>query len=102
MSKTSELDLCVKELRSAAKALNMVADSLTALFSGKIEAPEQPAPPKAITLEDVRAVLAEKSRNGHTAGVRELLKKHGADRLSEIDPTNYAALLADSEVLGNG
>ncbi len=50
-------------------------------------------------LEDVRAVLAEKSRKGHTAAVKELLIKHGADKLSEIDPKNYEALLADAEVL---
>lgn len=54
---------------------------------------------KPLTLEEVRAVLAEKSRAGHTAEVKELLNKHGADKLSEIDPAEYAALLADAEVL---
>jgi len=54
---------------------------------------------KPLTLEEVRAVLAEKSRSGHTEEVRALLNKHGADKLSEIDPTEYAALLAEAEVL---
>lgn len=54
---------------------------------------------KPLTLEEVRAVLAEKSRAGHTAEVKELLAKHGADKLSEIDPAEYAALLAEAEVL---
>ena len=54
---------------------------------------------KPLTLEEVRAVLAEKSRAGHTEEVRELLAKHGADKLSEIDPAEYAALLAEAEVL---
>ena len=36
---------------------------------------------------------------GHTAEVKELLNKHGADKLSEIDPSEYPALLADAEVL---
>ena len=102
MSKMSELDLCVGELRSAAQSLNTVADSLTALFSGS--QPETSVQPtsKPLTLEEVRAVLAEKSRNGHTAKIRELLEKHGAAKLSEIDPQKYAALLAEAEVLGNG
>lgn len=102
MSKMSELDLCVSELRSAAQSLNSVADSLTSLFSGS--QPETSVQPtsKPLTLEDVRAVLAEKSRNGHTAKIRELLEKYGAAKLSEIDPQNYAALLAEAEVLGNG
>ena len=102
MSKMSELDLCVGELRNAAQSLNTVADSLTALFSGtQPETSVQPTS-KPLTLEDVRAVLAEKSRNGHTAKIRELLEKHGAAKLSEIDPQKYAALLAESEVLDNG
>ena len=106
MSKMSELDLCVIELRSAAQSLNTVADSLTALFSGSQPEssvqPESKPPSKPLTLEDVRAVLAEKSRNGHTAKIRELLEKHGAAKLSEIDPQKYSALLAEAEVLGNG
>ena len=40
--------------------------------------------------------------SGHTAKIRELLEKHGAAKLSEIDPKKYAALLAEAEVLGNG
>ncbi len=102
MSKMSELDLCVSELRNAAHSLNSVADSLTSLFSGS--QPETSVQPtsKPLTLEEVRAVLAEKSRNGHTAKIRELLEKHGAAKLSEIDPQKYAALLAEAEVLGNG
>ena len=106
MSKMSELDLCVGELRSAAQSLNTVADSLTALFSGSPPEssvqPESKPTSKPLTLEDVRAVLAEKSRNGHTAKIRELLEKHGAAKLSEIDPQKYSALLAEAEVLGNG
>ena len=55
-----------------------------------------------IKLEDVRAVLAEKSRAGHTAEVRTLLQKYGASKLSAVDPANYEALLKDAEVIGNG
>lgn len=58
------------------------------------ELEEQP-----LTLEEVRAVLAEKSRAGHTAEVKALLTKHGADKLSDVDPAEYPALLADAEAL---
>ena len=63
------------------------------------KAAKQEPEEKPLTLEEVRAVLAEKSRSGHTEEVRELLAKHGADKLSEIDPAKYAALLAEAEVL---
>ena len=64
-------------------------------------APAAPAKP-VLTIEQVRAVLADKSRSGHTAEVRELLRKYGAAKLSQIDPANYGALMADAGVLGNG
>ncbi len=114
MSRMSELDLCVGELRAAAQALTAAADNLASLFGGGAEPDAAPKkPPKAasqaeipaqepIKLEQVRAVLAEKSRNGHTAQVRALLEKHGAAKLSEIDPAEYAALVAEAEVLGDG
>ena len=63
-------------------------------------APADP-PPKAITLEAVRAVLAERSHDGYTDQVRGLLQKYGAEKLSGVDPKHYAALLKDAEVLGH-
>ena len=111
MSKMSEFDLCVGELRNAAQSLTAAADSLTALFSGgntetkqriplSAEQPKSALEPKPITLEQVRAVLAEKSRGGHTAGVRALLEAHGAAKLSAIDPSEYPALLAEGNRIG--
>lgn len=52
---------------------------------------------KTYEIEDVRKILADKSRLGHTAKVRELLEKYGAKKLSEIDPGNYKDLVADAE-----
>ena len=55
--------------------------------------------PSAITLEQVRGILAEKSRDGHTAEVRAIIQGHGANRLSEVDPDQYAAIIKEAEVL---
>lgn len=54
---------------------------------------------KTYEIEDVRKILADKSRLGHTAKIRELLVKYGAKKLSEIDPSNYKDLVADVEKL---
>ena len=103
-------------LRSLADSLQAVAD---AVAQGGQEQPDQTteerpaqepekktaakkeekAEPKPLTLERVRAALAEKSRAGHTSEVKALLIKHGADKLSDIDPAEYPALLAEAEVL---
>ena len=122
MSRMKLLLDVVSDLRSLADSLQAVAD---AAVQGGPEQPDQspeeqpvqkpekktaakeaeqpeevPASEeKPLTLEQVRAVLAEKSRAGHTAEVRALLLKHGADKLSEVDPVKYPALLADAEVL---
>jgi len=110
MGNMSELSLAVMELKRCGEALIGISESLTDLFSGKedVQTADQPKSEvsaqveKPITLEAVRAVLAEKSRAGHTAEVRALLEKHRAAKLSEIDPAEYPALLAEAEVLGNG
>ena len=104
MGKISELELAIRDLRSAAATINEVANTLAEMFSTTAdEAPDAatPAEPQ-LTLEQVRAVLADKSRMGFTAEIRSLLQKYGAAKLSGIDPTNYKALVADAEVLGNG
>ena len=101
MGRISELELAIKDLRSTAATINEVANILAEMFSATAdEAPDAavPAEPQ-LTLEQVRAVLADKSRNGHTAEIRSLLQKYGAAKLSGIDPANYKALLADAEVL---
>ena len=54
-----------------------------------------------ITLEQVRGVLAGKSRDGYNAEVRAIITRHGANRLSEIKPEDYAAVLKEAEELGN-
>ena len=105
MSKMSDMAATIKELHNAAAVITDVANWLTEMFSTTVSVDEaqesEPvSPPEpALTLEQVRAVLADKSRQGHTAEIRALLQKYGASKLSGIDPTNYKALLADAEVL---
>ena len=104
MSRLSELATVIEDLRKAAETISSVADILTEMFGGTDTAVSEPAiPPKStITLEQVRAVLAEKSHDGFTAEIRTLLRKHGADKLSQINPSKYESLMKDAEALGNG
>lgn len=101
MSRMSDMAQTIEELRSAAAAISDAADWLTRMFNEQPQASDASASPPEpeLTLEQVRAVLADKSRKGHTAEVRALLQKYGAAKLSGIDSANYKALLADAEVL---
>ncbi len=92
-------------LRALADALELIRDTNKAkdvqpeLFTGPTESEDQEVVP-ALSLVDVRKVLAEKSRNGHTEQVRALLIKYGADKLSELDSRHYPALLKEAACLG--
>lgn len=98
----------VQDLRSLSDSVQAVCETVTEGLSEEkpkaIEAkPEQPKKKEepAITLEKVRSVLAQKSEAGYTAKVRAIIQKYGASRLSEIDPKDYKAVIADAEEIGN-
>ena len=106
MSKTHPLFDIVLNLRALADNFQVLADIVAGSDSNEAAQPETPASEKVpetktkpVSLEQVRAVLADKSQQGLTAEVRTLLEKYGAPKLSQIDPANYAALLADAEQL---
>ena len=54
---------------------------------------------KAVAIEDVRAVMAQKTQEGKSQGIKELLQKYGAVKLSGVDPEHYPALLKEAKVL---
>lgn len=62
----------------------------------KVSESEESSP----TLEEVRTVLARLSVEGHSAAVKSLISKFGADKLSDIAPEKYAALLKEAERIG--
>ncbi|OQB20791.1 MAG: hypothetical protein BWY11_02277 [Firmicutes bacterium ADurb.Bin182] len=101
MSKMSEMSTTIEDLRRCAAAISDAANWLAEQFSGDDSEPKTAPTEPVLTLEAVRAVLADKSRAGFTAQIRSLLQKYGADKLSGVDPANYKALLADAEELNN-
>lgn len=91
--------MTIEELRSAAAAINDAANWLAQQFSGNADETVEQLKEPELKLEDVRAVLADMSRKGHTAEIRALLQKYGAAKLSGVDLANYKALLKDVEGL---
>ncbi len=74
-----------------AATLSRIADTLSKMAESE---------KSAATLEEVRAVLAKLSVAGHSAAVKSLIAKFGADKLSDIAPEQYAALLKEAERIG--
>lgn len=59
----------------------------------------EPSKTVAITIEQIRAVLAEKSQSGKQPEVKALITKFGAPKLTAIDPACYAEMLKEAEAL---
>ena len=58
------------------------------------EQQEQPA-----TLEGIRALMAQKTQEGKSKEIKELLQKYGAAKLSAVKPEDYPALIQEAQVL---
>lgn len=113
MGKVSELSQLIEELKHCSNTLIGISEKLKNLYSSSEEAKEKDPRTKAtketlakvseksLSLEDVRAVMADKSRKGYTAEVKALLTKRGVSKLSDVDAKDYVALLAEVEVIGN-
>lgn len=104
MSKVRLLLDVVSDMRALADRLEAVCEAMAeneGIEPKETATTEKEPTKKEVSLEGVRAKLAEKSRAGFTAEVREIISKYGSSKLSGIDPKHYAAILRDAEVLGN-
>lgn len=93
MQETETADKKMKEKTDTEKSGKSVksekADEKDTMDSGK----------KEVTVEDIRAVLAQKSQDGKSKEIKELLGKFGAVKLSAVKPEDFPALLQEAQVL---
>ena len=105
----------IMQLINTLNALNVTMQKLTEKMTSEYintfeeigtssETPKQTEEPvqeeKPIDRSEVRAKLAELTRLGFSDEVRELLQKHGAERLSAVPDTELPALLKEAEAIG--
>jgi ElaB/YqjD/DUF883 family membrane-anchored ribosome-binding protein len=76
-------------LENLVKTLNESADSEETEQKKNTKEIEQKQP----TLEEVRAAMAEKNREGHREEVKAILLKYGANKLTVLDPKHYIEVL---------
>lgn len=94
MSKIKLLLNVATDMRNLAGSIQAVAEAMQKNEANIVEK-------KDITMEQIRTVLVEKSRNNLVQEVKELLEKYGVSKLSEVNPEKYPELMADAERLGN-
>lgn len=100
MKKDKEELTIAGELRRCAEILIEISEKLNiSEASDAIKVKDDSKKEVKLKLEDVRAVLAEKSRSGFTKEIKEILNKHGVSKLSEVEESEYAQILSEVEVL---
>ena len=111
------------ELLKMAEGFSLVAAALTAIAKdsgskgkqtvekvsepvkakGKAQAGDSPEPAKdsgsQVNIEDIRAVLAEKSQDGKSKEVKTLLNQYGVAKLSAVAEKDYPELLQKAKAL---
>ena len=103
---TAEIILnAVKELKELFSSEEPTAITQQTIVDEDPEPKSEPAPAapaKTYSFQEVRGIMADLSGKGKKSEAKDLLKKYGVIRLSEIKPEDYAALVADAEVIANG
>lgn len=68
----------------------------------KTEEPKKEAAepkPREYTLPEVRAKLTEVKQKGFGPQIKAIINAHGATNLTKLDPSEYAAVVAETEAL---
>ena len=84
-SKTAEKDTGKTQKQDTAKA--------------QTESAAEAQQEKPATLEGIRALMTQKTQEGKSKEVKELLQKYGAAKLSAVKPEDYPALMQEAQVL---
>lgn len=109
MSKTKLALNIVNDLRNLAGSIEELVSALNAnqpevkevtpaksKTKAKSEADKEPAPEQnQPTLEEVRALMAEKNREGHRDAVKAILFKYEVNKLTSLEPKHYAEVFKE-------
>ncbi|EGF07454.1 rRNA biogenesis protein rrp5 [Streptococcus sanguinis SK1057] len=98
MAQMKKLETVISNLRMLADSLEELCGAVNITDGVSVKKTEKVSSP-TISIEDIRKVLAEKSRAGKTEQVRELLQKYGANKLSAVEEKRYSSLLEDAKGL---
>ena len=107
MSQHKQLLELITEMEGTAKYYLRLVDEFKKLLSiDEKETETTSEEPKAeshkeLKLEDVRAVLATKAKDGYKNEMRALLNKYGAESLSALATEHYAAVLEEAGGIGH-
>lgn len=98
-SRSGEVHPDIQEQRESKPQLKPEPESKQGDPSPATQELEPAESEKEYTLEEVRAKLADLSRGGKQAEVKELLNKFGAKKLTEVPEEKYPELMNEAEAI---
>ncbi|MBR1810130.1 MAG: hypothetical protein IJ766_00580 [Clostridia bacterium] len=95
-----------------AKNMHTLADSLIAAVNASKKPPDPPAetpveattptrPAKQYTKEEARDILIAVRAKGFNNQIREIIRKHGYEKFTEVKAEDYPAIIKEAEALVN-
>jgi hypothetical protein len=96
MAKKNDISLALDELKKCGEILIALSEAMRGT-----EPQPVPVEVKPVSFEELRALLAKKTRvsKQNTDAIRELLLKHGVNKLSELKKEDYPILMDEAEEL---
>lgn len=97
------IDTTVKDVEQLIAALRFALECAESFLESNTttEDKEPETELKECSFEELRALLATKSRAGFTDEVKALINKFGGSKLSDIDESKYQSLYAEAERINN-
>ncbi len=87
------------DLKKVDEVIVTIVAVLTLIHKVLTACEDKVEPKKQITLDEIRGVLAELSRDGYTKEIREIFAKHGVKKLSELEPSVYEEVIKEAQAL---
>ena len=102
MSKVAELDMELTELKKCGERIIDIAEYLQSIFKQPETCKETHKEPSLKpTIENIRDIMKGFAGKGHADEMKDILKNHGAENLTSLDPKEYEGVLQALEVFAN-
>lgn len=98
MNNKSLLEIA-ENLRKLANSIEVFTRETEVEILQETETTPVRAKEEIVTLEQVRAALAEKSQSGKQPQVKALIQKYGGNKLTDLDSKCYSELIKEARIL---
>ncbi len=81
-------------------AISVLLNEIISLLKEEKNAPAEET--KTISFEDFKSELIDYARDGLSSEIRDVIEKHGVNKISELKPNQYEEVLIEVRGIANG